>query len=339
MITLDLNDPHWFDFVCSCPAASPFHHPAWAALLAETYRYRPLVLTVTDGAGQITGGLPILDVSGRLTGCRWVSLPFTDYCPLLVKIQSAEQLVDMLIDEVIARKLDAFELRASLPAQAHLYARTSAVRHTLALSTNPRNLYDQFSKMHRRNIRKAERAGVRVELGRSLSDIQAFYHLHLLTRQRQGMPIQPRRFFRLLQEQVMKSGLGFVLTAHVNQVPVAAAVFLAWNGVLIYKYGASDQRFWEYRPNNLLFWEAIQWGCEHGYQTLDLGRSGLEDLGLREFKTGWGAREEPLIYSVIADAPPKPPSARLKKAMNTVIRHAPGHACQIIGELFYRYAA
>jgi hypothetical protein len=68
------------------------------------------------------------------------------------------------------------------------------------------------------------------------------YRLRLLTRKRLGAPIQIRRFFHLIERNAIEGGLGFVLSAHANQVPVAAAVFLAWNGVLTYKYGASDPR-------------------------------------------------------------------------------------------------
>jgi lipid II:glycine glycyltransferase (peptidoglycan interpeptide bridge formation enzyme) len=243
-----------------------------------------------------------------------------------------------LIEEVKSKHLDAFELRAGLPEQDRVYTHTPAVRHTLPLSANPMVVYGQFSKMHQRNIRKAERLGVRIERGHSISDIQTFYRLHLMTRRRLGVPIQPRRFFRLLAHSFMTRGLSFVLTAYVSRVPVAAAVFLAWNHTLIYKYGASNPEYWEYRPNNLLFWSAIRWGCENDYHIFDMGRADLDDQGLRRFKSGWGAKEELLTYSVIADAPSKPSSSRLKNAMGAVIRRSPPWVCQALGELAYRYA-
>src|SRR5438067_6027003 len=109
--------------------------------------------------------------------------------------------------------------------------------------------------MLRRNIGVAERLGVTLYQGNSPDDMEVFYRLHLMTRRRLGVPIQPRRFFHLFNSYIIDHHLGFILSAHVDDVPIAAAVFLNWNGVLIYKYGASDHRFWNYRPNNLLFWE------------------------------------------------------------------------------------
>ncbi len=339
MLNLDISDPRWSAFVQSCSQALPFHHPAWTQLLAECYRYHPLVLALSDDTGGLIAGAPVLDVSSRLGGRRWASLPFTDYCPLLVKDQHVTVPVTTIIDEARFHKLDALELREGLSPRSGLHASEVAVRHTLDLTAGPAAVYSRFSKMHQRNVRKAEKAGVCVELGRSITDVRAFYRLHLLTRQRLGVPVQPWRFFQLLTDRMLQEHLGFVLIARINGVPAAAGVFLAWNGVLVYKYGASDPRFWEYRPNNLLFREAIRWGCENGYHTFDWGRTDFEDEGLRKFKDGWGAKEEPLVYSVIAEEPARSSSGRVNKAMGTVIRHSPAGVCRVLGELFYRYAA
>jgi CelD/BcsL family acetyltransferase involved in cellulose biosynthesis len=339
MTILALSDPAWTEFVRSCPAALPFHHPAWAGMLAECYGYRPLVVALPDKANQIDAGLPIIEVRSPLAARRWISLPFTDYCPVLTLGCSEKDLADTLMREMRAHGAGRFELHGPLMQRRGLYSRDVAVRHTLALDPDPQVVYRRFTKMHQRNIRIAERAGVRVELGRSASDLRRFYDLHLITRRRLGVPIQPRRFFDLLAQRVIADGLGFVLSAYLDQVPVASAVFLAWNGMLIYKYGASDQAFRQHRPNNLLFWAAIRWGCENGYHTLDFGRTDTDNTGLREFKDGWSAHEEPLIYSTIADHPPQSASGRAEKMMGEVIRRSPPWVCRVLGELFYRYAA
>lgn len=339
MLTLDVHDPRWLELVRTRSDALPFHHPSWVKLLADCYGFRPFALVLPDEAGGIRAGVPVLEVRGAFAGRRWVSLPFTDYCPLLTGDVPIGDLVPSLIDEVSARGLDLLELRTGLPEHGRLHTSTKSVRHTLALGANLDDLYHRFSKMHQRNIRKAEQAGVQVERGQAASDVETFYRLHLLTRKRLGVPIQPRRYFNFLARDIVGAGLGFVLSAHVDGVPAAAAVFLAWNGTLIYKYGASDPRLWEFRPNNLLFWTAIRWGCENGYHTLDWGRSDLEDHGLRAFKSGWGTTEEPLTYTVIADAPGNPTSGRLKKALGVVIRRSPLWVCRAIGEWLYRFAA
>src|SRR5256885_834832 len=118
---LDIRDPRWCEFAQGHPDATLFHHPAWAGLLAESYRYRPLALVTADAAGRITAGLPTMDVSGPLTGRRWVALPFTDYCPALGRERPVRDLVAGLVAEARARRLDALELRGPLPADLRPY--------------------------------------------------------------------------------------------------------------------------------------------------------------------------------------------------------------------------
>jgi CelD/BcsL family acetyltransferase involved in cellulose biosynthesis len=296
-------------------------------------------MALLDG-DKIIGGLPFLEVGNRLTGRRWVSLPFTDYCPPLAESEAAlTALTEALIERQRREGIRAIEVRAPLPACEGVHARSDAVRHTLDLSLQRDALYARLSKMHQRNIRKAEQSGVEIQWGYSLAASTEFYRLHLKTRRRLGTPVQPLRLFRLLSQRLMQNGLGFVLSARLNNKPIAAALFLTWNGRIIYKYGASDPAFWRYRSNNLLFWTAIKWACENGYRTFDFGRTDLTDEGLRNFKSGWGMREEPLVYSAIAEHTPRPSSGRLKKAMAAVIRRSPTWVCRLIGELFYKYAA
>ncbi|HET6319778.1 MAG TPA: GNAT family N-acetyltransferase [Chloroflexota bacterium] len=339
MLILDIHDPRWSAFVEASPQALPFHHPRWASLLGACYGYRPFVLALVDSAGTITAGLPIVEVGGRFRTRRWVSLPFTDVCPpLLAHHSAAGGLLDALMDELAARRVAVCEVRTELVPRARLHTHVAGVRHQLPLTRDASVVAQGFTRMHARNIRKAELSGLQIEHGTSQQAVDTFYRLHLLTRRRLGVPIQPRRFFELLAQEVLVAGLGFVVTVRYGDIPLAAAVFLAWNGVLVYKYGASDTHYWNLRPNHLLFWSAIRWGCEHDYRLLDWGRTDLADRGLRDFKSGWGALESPLAYAVMADQPPSLAPGRLRSAMRLLIRHSSPWVCRTLGEHLYRYA-
>ncbi|MDQ6669996.1 MAG: GNAT family N-acetyltransferase [Chloroflexota bacterium] len=343
MLVLGIHDPLWTELVQACPQASPFHSPVWSLMLSECYGYRPLVLGLMGDHGRLLAGLPALDVRGPLGRRRWVALPFTDYCPLLSRPghgTQAERFTETLAQVAQANGLPAVEVHADLPDGPALYQTRRGFRHTLALSSDSGQVFRGFSRMHKRNIRRAERSGLEIHAGYSAADMQSFYRLHLLTRRRLGVPIQPRRFFRLLAQRMLNDGLGFVLSVRLHAQTIAAAVFVHGNGTLIYKYGASDPVYWALRPNNGLFWTAIRWGCERGYHTLDWGRSDVEDHGLREFKNGWGASEEVLTYAVVAADPPRRSSARpLRWALSALIRCSPPWVCQLIGEAVYTHAA
>lgn len=337
MRQVSLDDPRYRDFVAGQPRATLFQHPAWARLLSDTYGYPAFAATLDDGGAPVAG-LPFIDVSRPLGRRRWISLPFTDHCPPLSASGDGGPLVAALSDLAKRHSVDVLELRAPLTHEGVQNTR-AYVRHEIALEPDPDQTFARLARNHRRNVRIAEKAGVRISRSDAAADLDVFYRLHLRTRRRLGVPIQPRRFFQLLLERIVRPGLGFVLVARSGGTPVAAAIFGVWNGTLIYKYSARDERFAKLDANYLLLWSAIRWACENGCHTVDLGRSDLDQVPLREFKDGWGGREEPLGYSWIAERPIAPASlGRAREAMGLVIRNTAPWVCRAVGEVLYRYA-
>jgi CelD/BcsL family acetyltransferase involved in cellulose biosynthesis len=340
MVTRSIDDPRWLEFVRSCPDATPFHHPAWASLVADAYRLRAFALTSGDPGGRVTAGLPMIETSTRFAR-RWVALPFTDHCPPLVGAAETAHRFAADVDE--ARRssgVSRVEVRADLGGAGTRRA-GAFVLHMMRLPAHRDEILRRVEhKSTRRNVRKAQREGVTVRWGDAAPDLHdRFYGLHLATRHRLGVPVQPRRFFRLLWERIVERDLGFVLLAEVGNRPIAGAVFLAWNGRVVYKYGASDRAAWSLRPNDLLFFAALTWAVDNGYRSFDFGRSDADAVGLRRFKSGWGGTETPLTYSVL----PTPSARRFAVGLGSVagpaIRRSPRWVLKVAGELFYRYAA
>ncbi len=177
---------------------------------------------------------------------------------------------------------------------------------------------------------------MRLELRTDVAALDAFYALHVRTRRRLGVPTQPKGFVRDLGA-LMAGGLGFVALATLGDRHVAAAVFLRAGRTLTYKWGASDERFLNARPNNLLFARVIGWACDEGLLALDLGRTDIGHEGLAAFKRGWGADERPLEYT-FAGAPPPSGESRLGRAAGELIRRSPEAVGRAAGELLYRHS-
>lgn len=335
LAVLEPDAERWREYVASRSDATPFHHPAWMTALAGTYGYRPFVLGVDDEAGGLAGGMPMMEVRGPLgRGRRWISLPFTDHCPPLGL--SGAPLASLLDEARTRAGVRRVDVHAELEGG---YRDAGAVRHVLALEPDPDAVLRTFHRSQvQRSIKRAARSGVVVRRATTADDVAGtFYRLHLGTRRRLGVPVQPRRFFTRLWEDVLEPGLGFVLLAEADGVPVAGAVFLAYGETVVYKYGASDAGAWGLRPNHALFWDAIRWSCETGHRWFDFGRSDLEDESLRRFKSRWGSEELPLVYTTLAAEPPAP--GRAGRVLAPVIRRSPGWVCRGLGELLYKYAA
>jgi CelD/BcsL family acetyltransferase involved in cellulose biosynthesis len=335
---MQTNDPRWMDFIVSCPEANIFHHPAWMELMSDCYGYKPNILAILDEDNSVCAGLPFMDVISPITGRRRVSLPFTDYCnPLYRDKSSHEVLTSQLIRMFEAERLKRLEVRWCLPAIEQIQQKVDFVLHHIRLNPDPQMVSKNFKRTHLQNIHTAEERGVKTEFGDKLSHIRAFYNLQLETRKRHGVPAQPWKYFELLWHHIINKEMGFVLLAKKDDEVIAGMIYLGWGNTLIAKYAASREDHFNLRPNNLLFWDGICWGCRNGFVAFDMGRTEIENTGLRNFKSRWGAVEEPLVYSILSRSTFPHSNDKLKHAMHSVIQHSPAWVCRLSGELFYRY--
>jgi CelD/BcsL family acetyltransferase involved in cellulose biosynthesis len=333
---VEVEDPRWLEFVQLHPRALIFHHPSWINLIAESYGFQKFVLAAIGEKGQLQGGLPVSEINSWLTGRRMVSLPFTDYCPPLV---SEENVISALTEYLIAYSRDtkatSCEVRWELPENQGITQLNAFTLHHLGLSTDYGLILQNMKKGHRYNIRQAEKSGLQIRRITTLAEMQEFYRLQLITRRRLGVPAQPRKFFDRLWDNILAKGLGFVSLVYYQSQPVAGAVFFIYQKTITYKYSASDDRYWDLYPNNLLLWDAIKWACQNGYLTFDFGNSPVDNKGLRNFKQGWGTVEQPLIYSYIGKKIPARQTGTLNRAMTAVIKHSPVVVCRLAGQLLY----
>ena len=335
-VTLPLGDARWAAFVDSCPAATPFHHPAWGSLLADAYGFEAFAVAVAGSDGGFSCGAPFLEIRSLPRRRSWISLPFTDECALLAPDPGRAQELPAALAGLAAPRI---EIRSKVGAVGW-GTRADGVIHVLELDPDPERVRQGFSRSQVvRNIARAEREGVEVRAAVSRDDLEVFYGLHLRTRRRQGVPIQPRRFFDLLWERVLEPGLGTILLAYHGGTALAGALFLTWNGTTIYKYGASDPEGWPMRPNHLLFWTAVREACLRGDRRFDFGRTDADNAGLRAFKSGWGGVERPLVYSTLPPAGPHGEHGLAGRVLGVTIRRGPAWVCRGVGELAYRYAA
>jgi CelD/BcsL family acetyltransferase involved in cellulose biosynthesis len=338
-VRLEPDDVRWLAFVCGRPDALPFHHPAWLETIARSYGYRPFAIALARPNGELAAGLPLLEVDTPLRRRRWVSLPFTDYCPPLASAEESVALMAAVEGGRTAAGVGRLDVRASVAGGVPA---GKAFRHVLPLTSDVDGVFSTFSRSQvQRSINKSLRSHLILRRAQSRSElVDGYYNLHLRTRRRLGVPTQPRRFFDHLWTNVLEPGLGFLLLAVDGDRPVAGAVFMTGGKTIIYKYGASDPSSWGARPNHLIFSSAIRWSCEHGYRTFDFGRTDLRDEGLRAFKAGWGTTEEQLVYTSFGHGIRSPSAGSgLMSVARPVIRRSPPALSRLAGTLFYRYGA
>ena len=143
---LEVDDPRWADLAGSHPDALPFHHPAWVGLVSDCYRFRSFAAAVPAADGSLSAGIPVVEVRDPLRRRRWVSLPFTDHCPVLYDSEAArEALLELLRGRAAAERVASVELRTAVgssPAPESVVG----VLHELALGPDPDEVYRRFDK-------------------------------------------------------------------------------------------------------------------------------------------------------------------------------------------------
>ncbi len=333
---INIDNDSWKSFLKVNAQASIFHSVEWNHLLESTYHYHAKVVALMNANGEITAGTPFQETV-RITGKkRWISLPYTDHCtPIAIDNDQKQIFTEKLVAFVRNNPSKNFEFRTNFYENPLISSRCEYVLHNMILSPDVERTFSKIHDMHKRNANFAIKRGVRVLISREERYLREFYRLHLITRRRKGVPVQPWLFFKNILSQIIQQDHGFIMMAFTESKCIAAAVFLYFNDTLTYKFGASDPNFLYLRPNNLLFQEAIKWGCENGYSNLDLGRTDLKNTGLREFKTRWGAQESDLYYSYSPSLPSSRPNW-IMHSFSKTITHSPLWFCRLLGELSYR---
>ncbi|WFB08449.1 peptidoglycan bridge formation glycyltransferase FemA/FemB family protein [Streptomyces sp. LX-29] len=171
-------------------------------------------------------------------------------------------------------------------------------RYVFQVPLQQRSLEDVhkgFNQLWRRNIKKAEKAGVQVVQG-GYEHLSEWQRLYEITAERDKFRPRPLSYFQrmwsvLNSEDPNRMRLYFAL--HEGEA-VAAATMLIVGGHVWYSYGASANHKREVRPSNAMQWQMLRDAYGMGASVYDL--RGISDsldetdhlFGLIQFKVGTG---------------------------------------------------
>jgi lipid II:glycine glycyltransferase (peptidoglycan interpeptide bridge formation enzyme) len=157
------------------------------------------------------------------------------------------------------------------------------------------DLLSGFNQLWRRNIKKADKAGVEVVRG-GFDDLPAFHEVYVETAERdrftpRGLAYFQRMFRAMTAEDPER--LTLYLARHEGRV-LAATTMVRVGRHAWYSYGASSNAGRDVRPSNAIQWRMMRDALEAGAEVYDL--RGISDtldpedhlFGLIQFKLGTG---------------------------------------------------
>jgi len=334
---LDLKN--WDEMILHFSEYSFFHSTYWANVLEDTYNYKPYYFVI-ERENKLKAVIPVMFVESFITGKRAVSLPFSDYCqPLISDGVNFIELFNEVVKFGKNKGMKYLEIRGGNKFFPDVEGSTFDYIHNLDTTVDEEKLFKNLSSNTKRNIKKAKREGVTVEISSSKFALEDFYRMNCITRKKHGLPPQPKKFFDNLFKNVLSQNNGFIAIGKYNNISIAGAVYLHIGHKALYKFGASYMEYQNLRANNLVMWEALKYYSANGFESFSFGRTEPDNEGLRKFKLGWGTTEEILNTYRFNFTTNDFVSMKTKTSglHNKFFNKAPIPALKIFGSIFYKH--
>ena len=294
-ISEKVKEEEWNSFLINNDEATVYHTPKWKEFLEVTFGYKTHYLFEEDDSGNIIGLLPLSFVKSKLTGNRLCSMPFSHLCGPL---GSKDSLTDLLTEAIHLFKesnLSFLEIRSAIQDERFINVNSYA-NHTLDLSVGPDNLWQKLNRGTIRNpIKRAQKAGVIVEMSRDMSDLKDFYEINVMTKKNLGVPCHPWKFFKNMFN-IFRNDVSLYVSKFNGEI-IGGGVMIYFKNRVLYSYGAANPSYLNLSPYKVFTWKSIEDSFINGYSIYDFGRTHTSNTGLTEFKRRWGTVETPLYYN------------------------------------------
>ncbi len=250
----------------------------WARVKSDTYRAERIALVVD---GQIVGGCQFL--------CRRVGPVTVAYAAGGPVLEDAwGHLANRLVDEICnfgdSLGLSALILHpaSSSPDLSEILAARGFSPAPINVSTPATVVVDLQSDedallaamraSRRRNVRKAERAGVRVRRG-GRADLETFHRLHVLTARRQGFDPLSIQYLEKQWEVFGPLDLLGIYVAEFEGIALSAATVVQFGDRAVFKLAgmSEDKNASKLRTSEFLHWGAMLDAKARGARYYDFG--------------------------------------------------------------------
>ena len=259
-------------------------------MVEETYGHRPFYLMARRDR-QLVGILPLFLIRSKIFGASLVTSPFLTFGGLLsADDQAAAALVESAKQIAKEQKVQYAEIRNDKPCPFLEPTKSSYFTLVLDLTVGEEKLLQSLHPTARRNIRKAQQSGLEVVEG--AEHLDQFIEINFRNMRRLGTPAHGPAFFRSITKHFPEAML---LMARHQQKWVGGMLLVSFQKTIHMPWVAALEEYFEMRPNNLLYGEAIARACRRGFHFFDFGRS-KEDQGTYRFKAQHGAQPVQLYY-------------------------------------------
>jgi len=284
---------HWDHYVRNSANGLPLHLSGWRDVMRETYNYETRYIMAQE-KDRIVGVMPFFKVPSILTGRRAMTMP-GGICANNDSITS--KLIDQAVQTVEAdgiHKTFLQDSRSEPPPNWH--TESNHVYWVVDLDQSEEDLWKRLDGNIRRQVRKARKNELTVNIDRSGELVKPFYDVFSRFTHQAGTPVFGLQF---LENIINAFPNGFnIAVVWFKEQPIAGYFQLEMNDTIYGMWGAALPETLKLRPAYLALWEIMRNAIEHGYAFLDMGRSPAES-NASKFKGQWGGVSHPIFQTII----------------------------------------
>jgi FemAB-related protein (PEP-CTERM system-associated) len=307
----------WDSYVRQAPGASTYHQWAWRRVVEETFGH-PAHYLAASANGPVRGVLPLIEMKSVLFGHFLISMPFFNYGGVLA---DSDAVAGALLESAgeLARELGVRHIELRQGEKKPLpWSETTAKVAMVVPIKSPDEMMKKLGSRLRNKIRHAQKHGLEVRWGIA-DQVDPLYQVFAENMRNLGTPVMPKDWFvnvcRFLPENTR------IMTVWDEDQPVAATLITDFRKFVELPWIASTAAARKHYSTYLLYWTALEWAHQHGYEAVDLGRC-TPGAGTHQFKQQWNPTEVPLHwYYWLASGVPlphlRPDNPKYKLAIST----------------------
>jgi hypothetical protein len=268
-----------------------FYQSIWSKVLRKGLGGQPLYFYLKEG-GEIVAGLPGLLLNFKIFKVLYASIPYGNFIGEKLYFSNFMEILDMEL-----RKKGIDQVRITDSPFWEPYP-SSSFKSIVAKCTlldlrgfDKEKIWEGYKKNIRRDIRKAQRSGIKIRIEDSREGVHLFYKLYLASMERnRAMAKYPLGWFESIYEEMVRRRLGAFLFAELNHESIAGVVLIYSANSTHYFHNGSRYEFLKFCPNELLVHFSLERAIERGDSFFDFMGSDPHDLSLLRFKEKWGSQ-------------------------------------------------
>lgn len=296
VICTDSERDEWQAYLENAQNSTVCHHFLWRSIIEQAYGHHPFYLMARVDS-QTRGVLPLILVKSRLFGRTLSSMAFLDYGGVCAEDgATAEHLLDRAMQLLPTYGADYVELRQCQPVTHTEGVRLDKVGMRLDLASGIDKVWRSFPAKVRNQVRKAEKARLRVKIG-GAELLNDFYSVFAVNMRDLGSPVHSPAFFAAMFAAFGERAR--IILVRDGHTPVGALICLLFKRTASVPWASSLRQWLPKCPNNLAYWEAIKYAANQGCTIFDFGRSSIGS-GTYHFKQQWGAKPVQIYWQIMS---------------------------------------